>query len=586
MPEVRISALVAHMVGFPNSLTISRWPPSVWRRTAGALAAFSLFSAPVAAAEEMRAIIIGVDNYTHVPRLRGAAADARDLQSTLQDQGVRDMTLMLDGAADRASVLRAFEGMLTRVRKGDMVFLSIAGHGANEPERIKGSQIDGVETVFLLPGFDPRDSRANAEKILRAEFNHYIRAFESKGARVFFVADACFGGEPAREVDPRAVGLAYRTVDYNAIPDKLRSVASREDSMSSPSDFQRSIVIAAVDKQAKVPEVKIPGAGYRGALSYAVARALEGAADADNDGRITTDEIFSYIRQYAYQLSDERQNIVAAHPAGIDPTRDVITRQDRGIVVQAIGSSPVVAEMDAAAQPAEGSSTLPQQRVTPSGHGSASSALPPRPEEPIRVAIRGGTTENTTGVDARAPFVIVGIDDTPDLLWDAETRDLISGGDVLAHDVELKRLGAAIDRAAAVRWIKLLAGRGPQPLRISPKDRLHHKGEKVAIEVRGVRGRSLVLFDLNGDGTFQLLYPLGSDPSIVETLDFQAPLTAREPFGSDQIVAITSARRMPRLEKALRELDRSRSPAEIIDLLSRNASGDARFGTIAIFTIR
>ena len=59
------------------------------------------------------------------------------------------------------------------------------------------------------------------------------------------------------------------------------------------------------------PEVRVPGIdGLRGALSYAVARAVEGNADADHDGKVTLKELFANVRQVVYQLSDQRQNVV------------------------------------------------------------------------------------------------------------------------------------------------------------------------------------------------------------------------------------------------------------------------------------
>ena len=50
-------------------------------------------------------------------------------------------------------------------------------------------------------------------------------------------------------------------------------------------DFDRTDFLAAVDRRTKAPEVSIPGVqGLRGALSYSIARAIEGKADADGDG--------------------------------------------------------------------------------------------------------------------------------------------------------------------------------------------------------------------------------------------------------------------------------------------------------------
>lgn len=213
-------------------------------------------------------------------------------------------------------------------------------------------------------------------------------------------------------------------------------------------------------------------------------------------------------------------------------------------------------------------------------------ALPPKPGEPIRLAVRGGKAERGVGAGAHSPFVLVGVDADPDIVWDAATRDVLAGGDVLAHNVDAKELDVLIDRAAAVRWVKLLAGKGPLPIRVFPDDRLHRKGERVELAIGGVAGRNLLLFDLTGDGVLQLLYPLGSDPPVVRSSEYRLTVVAGEPLGADQIVAVASARSLPQLEQALRQLDRLRNPAKLVDSLSQYAGGGAQVGTVGIFTTR
>src|SRR5262249_20228468 len=91
---------------------------------------------------EVRALVIGIDAYQFVPPLRGAVADARDIEQTLRTQGVRDITALYDAAADRVTVMRTLDQLVQRSQSGDLIVLSIAGHGVQEPEHIKGSQPD------------------------------------------------------------------------------------------------------------------------------------------------------------------------------------------------------------------------------------------------------------------------------------------------------------------------------------------------------------------------------------------------------------------------------------------------------------
>src|ERR1700733_6673152 len=105
-------------------------------------------------AGETRALVIGIDAYQFEPPLKGAVADARDIESSLRGSGVKDVGSLLDAAADRASVLRSFNDLLSRSQAGDLIVLSIAGRGAQEPEHFKNSQASAREDVFILAGFD------------------------------------------------------------------------------------------------------------------------------------------------------------------------------------------------------------------------------------------------------------------------------------------------------------------------------------------------------------------------------------------------------------------------------------------------
>lgn len=271
-------------------------------------------------------------------------------------------------------------------------------------------------------------------------------------------------------------------------------------------------------------------------------------------------------------------------------------QRHRGVSVRPIGGAapPSADEGDAQSQSSGGltitplppkSMSIAPGRIPVPANGQPT-IVPPRPKEPIRIALRGAASEGSIGAGAQAPYVVVAPNENPDIVWDAATRDVSAGVDVLSHNVDMQGLPAVIDRAATVRWLETLAGKGPQPIRVFPNDRLHRKGEHMEITIGGVSERNLVLFSLTGDGALQFLYPLGSDSALIQKSEYRISLIAREPLGADQIVAISSKLRMPQLEQSLRQLDRLRDPMKVIDLLSRHIRGDALVGTIGIFTAR
>ncbi len=208
-----------------------------------------------------------------------------------------------------------------------------------------------------------------------------------------------------------------------------------------------------------------------------------------------------------------------------------------------------------------------------------------RTERPIRIAALDGKASHFTGVTQReAPFQVVQPIDNPDLIWDTASRDVLAWGDVVAYRVDKSDLPSVIDRAAAIRDLKQISTKAPQAIKVAPNDGLHRNESMVQIELTNVAGRSLVLFNIAGDGTIQMLYPIGSDASSLQSNEFRFPVRVREPFGADQLVAITSERRMPELEQTLLQLNRRRASGQMIKMVQRLAPPDARIGSAGLFT--
>jgi hypothetical protein len=557
---------------------------------------------------ELRALVVGIDAYQYVPRLRGAAADAQDIEETLRRNGVRDVTALIDGAATRASIMGALEQLLSRSRSGDLVILSVAGHGVQEPEHVKGSQPDGMDNVFVLAGFNPRTRAGSQERIIGTEFNHVIKQFEAKGVKIVFVADACYGGGLAREIDPRGADLTYRQAPkYTLTDDALHPISTTNDAFLTEIDFKQTAFLAAVDRRTKAPEVRIPGVpGFRGALSYAVARALDGAADEDQDGTVTQKELFNYVRQVAYQLSDQRQNVVTSGPAGrdTDPVFDrartvvLLGPIDRGVhVIDPLPDQPSAPQESANNTPPPGKPPVATGLSTPVAPNPpppqpvATNPIPPStstkiPLAAVRVAVLGDQRNLLSEVKPRtARFDVVAVNQTPDLIWDPQTHDVLAGADVIAHGIDRNDLPSVIDRVAAVNGFKQLAARAlPQSVRVLPGDRVHRRDERIDVQVSDVAQRSLVLFDINGDGTVQTLYPNESDPAVIGTSEYRLPVKVAMPFGADQVIAVTSAQRLDELKMALKKYNQRRTAVEVLLLVEQLAPLDAKIGFTGLYT--
>jgi hypothetical protein len=549
---------------------------------AGTLAADAASAQTVAPAGVARALVVGVDRYQVLPPLKGAVADAVDIADTVRRLGASDVVLLADEKADRLAILKAAEEMRARTRKDDLVLVSVAGHGALEPERRPGSTPDGKEAVFLLAGFSPT-GRGTAQRILDAEFMRIIRGFEEKGARVLFVADSCSGGGLARGVDARSGEVVYRAAPrYVISQDELAPISEPRDAGATEFSFRRSLFLAAVERDQKSPEVRPPGeTGWRGALSYSLARGIEGAADADGDGGVSVKELFDYVRQVSYQMSDQRQEIVTRAAPQVDQRRERVATLSRGVSVLNPAAPP------GAPAPAPPASVPPRPASPP---GAAPASAPPTSADPalgprIRLATLDGQAERLSAIaPIDAAFDVVAPNQAPDLVWDSNAREAIAGGDVIARNLDATDLPAVVDRMAAVRGVKKLATQSPLTMRLSPDAKVHTRGKRVQVTVEGVGGRAFYVFNLAGDGTVQTLYPVGADPTMYDKASFQMEFAVREPFGADQLVAVSAPQRLNDFDSALRRLDGRRSSAQLFKALLRDMTPGARVGSVALVT--
>ncbi|MCC6781068.1 MAG: caspase family protein [Hyphomicrobiales bacterium] len=502
----------------------------------------------------IRALVIGINQYKTQRTLLGAVADARDLEKALKAGGVGDLTVLIDGQATRRATEDAMNRLVAQARAGDLVIVSFAGHGGQLPERVKGSDPDGVDEIFVLGGYESQGP-GTAERLLDKELNVWLTRIEQKGASTLFLADTCHGGGLTRNVDQRAGELSYRQTNLKIAPldDALTPISTANDRVRQAEEFDRLTFLAAVDKWTKAPEVRIPGQPtMRGALSYAVARAFEGAADRDRDGRTTRRELFEYARQVVQQYAESRQAIYT-EPAKRAELID-------GIVFRRAGSA------------AADSSTAADEAAIPV----------------VRLALLNGNAASLAGVTPYAARIeVVGPAAQPDLTWDVTSGDVISrAGDVIAKDVRTRDIGDVVDRTAALAAIAKLSEARPQRIVLLPNDRHHRRGEMLSFVAEGVQGKSVILFNLASDGTVQFLYPKRFDrrnPSAPELR--LSDIKVEPPFGADYLVAIVSNERLPELESAIAAFDNVRASGRIPALLRRHLTPSARIGFTGAYTI-
>ncbi len=214
------------------------------------------------------AIIIGIADYKNLPRAYFANDDARVFYDyAIRALGIKpeNIKLLVDADADDVGIYRAFKTWLpSKVRAGTDVYVYYSGHGL--------PTADG-KGLYLLPLRAHRDF-IDKTAITQAEINSAIQAAKPKSVTVFL--DSCYSGH-ARSgetliTSARPVALK---AEQQLFPDNFTVItASQADQISSSS-----------------PDLK------HGIFSYYLMRGMEGDADANRDGKITTGEMQAYLAE-------------------------------------------------------------------------------------------------------------------------------------------------------------------------------------------------------------------------------------------------------------------------------------------------
>lgn len=221
------------------------------------------------------AVVIGIDEYEHIPQLRYAVADAKAVAQTLRQHGYRVSELY-----NQQATKDAIEGELTdrlagRVGEQDRVVIFFSGHG--ETKTFKGGKPQG----YLLP------VGAKKEELGRTGIDMgRIRSLADllPAKHVLFLVDVCYGG---------IVGTAFKS------PKTYDEAYLREITR----EKGRQLITAGGPGQ---EALEGPEWSHSVFTYYLLQGLNRGLADLDGDGIIPASELHAYLARRVFDAAKEK----------------------------------------------------------------------------------------------------------------------------------------------------------------------------------------------------------------------------------------------------------------------------------------
>ena len=471
----------------------------------------ALLSTQMACAE-VRAVVIGISEYRTLQPLPGATPDAKDISTALKVRGFEQVVTLLDYDAQKSRVESAMRTAIDQSASGDTVILSFAGHGAltaaDDPSKSK--------RAFLLADYSAKDKAE--ERFLDADLRGWATQLQNKGAILVAVLDACHSGVGVRAPPPG--GVAVTPARFIA-PERALGPIDQSDKIVSNNAY----VFGATDGELRVHEALVDGIS-RGALSYAFARAVEGAIE--KSGRsLTAQSMRGFISQVVRNISQNSQ-----------------TPQFH----------------------------LPQSQqvlLAPKSRPSLRRTL----DKPMTIASLGQFEKGLLTGQQNVTFQPQG---TADLLWDPQTRQLRNiYGDAVADDLSVRDFSIALEAQWAYRKLSQLTLEAETLVtKINRDGAILCKGDRFDLTVEPTPFKNVVIFDLSGNGLVQFGYAgaYGSGGQSGAN-GWTTQYLVDEPFGADYLVVIATNDPVAELEIAIRSIDEKKEPTRLMNAVTKALQG-------------
>jgi peptidoglycan/xylan/chitin deacetylase (PgdA/CDA1 family)/Flp pilus assembly protein TadD len=232
---------------------------------------------------ESWAVIIGINEYLHWPKLKYAVNDANGVEEALISHfGFKreNIRKLVNGEATRQRIMEVLGEELTdskKVQREDRVFFFFAGHGATRTFE------DNRQLGFIVPvDADPANSYSTAISMTSLrEASDLIPA-----KHVYFVMDSCYSGLALT----RGAGTFSKDQSY------LEEITHR---------MARQILTAGGGDQ----QVADDGPNGHSVFTWALLEGLEGKADLDGNGFITASELGAYVSPVVAQFAKQTPTV-------------------------------------------------------------------------------------------------------------------------------------------------------------------------------------------------------------------------------------------------------------------------------------
>jgi N-acetyl-anhydromuramyl-L-alanine amidase AmpD len=144
-------------------------------------------------------LLIGINNYDRVRKLRGCVHDVEVVNKYLTSQVniKNNIVKLLDENASRKAIVGAFEQVLSKAGKNDTVLIYYSGHGTQEEADALWGETDGKLECMVC--YDGGTTKASEFLLTDKELRYLVsELYKKTGAHIVTIFDCCHSGDNTR----------------------------------------------------------------------------------------------------------------------------------------------------------------------------------------------------------------------------------------------------------------------------------------------------------------------------------------------------------------------------------------------------
>jgi hypothetical protein len=282
---------------------------------------------PETARLEKFVLQVGIDDYLHVPKLKGSVRDLAQIKEVLTRKfsvPSDHVMALTNRQATHEAIISAFRGYLIENAKrhpNALIIFQFSGHGSRVPDQ-NGDKADHMDST-LVP-VNSRDIAGKNFDIVDDEIRELFNELSRYTSNVVFILDCCYSGNPTRGEQTRGIPMDTR----RQLPEKPLSTAGAARRMRGhdlvgmlPRD-QRYISIAASLPHERANEIWV-GDHWEGGLTHFLVRHLKQSKTETTYreliARVANDVTTQFGAQHPQVEGDLRRPVLAGSADREDP---------------------------------------------------------------------------------------------------------------------------------------------------------------------------------------------------------------------------------------------------------------------------